>query len=283
MLIRRALVMMAVLFTITAFPSLAAAKDSQVLQLSVDSTYTKRKMPCMVYLPKGYGGGDRYAVWYGLHGSGSNESMWINNVGVARTTNELIEAGAIKPLIMVFPLTRYDSMKEVQENMDKDGKFGEQNMDQFVYKELVPYVDSHFDTVPSADGRYIGGFSMGGMIALRIAFRHPEVFSKVGGFSAAVPSSDYSGRQLEAWLYPNDNVDEIADIAAFDKEKGFDTLRVYLDCGTAGDPFFNGLQSLKECLQKKGIHSEFHTFEGGHDISHAIRDFREYLKFYNPL
>jgi hypothetical protein len=98
-----------------------------------------------------------------------------------------------------------------------------------------------------------------------------------------VPSSDYSGRQLEAWLFPNDNVEEIPDIAAFDTEKGFGVVRVYLDCGTAGDPFFSGPQSLDACLREKGFRSEFHTFDGGHDKSHAVKDFREYLKFYNPL
>jgi len=197
----------------------------------------------MVYLPKSYGGGKEYPVWYGLNGYSSNENMWIENGGVA-----------------------------------DDGKIGERNMDQFVCKELVPYIDSHYHTVKSADGRYIGGFSMGGMIALRIAFHHTDMFSKVGGYSAAVISSDYSGRQLEEWLFPNDNVDGVADIADFDKEKGLDKLNVFLDAGNSNDPFSVGLQSLYDALQKRGITSEFHLYDGGHTL--RVSGVRGYLKFY---
>ena len=143
----------------------------------------------MVYLPKGYGGGEHYPVWYGLHGFGSNEAMWINSVGAAKTADRLIENGEIKPLIMVFPFTRDDSLKEVQENMCQDGEFGEQNMDQFLYKELVPYIDVHYDTIKTAEGRSIGGFSMGGAIALRVVTHHSDIYGKVGGFSAAVPTT----------------------------------------------------------------------------------------------
>ncbi len=257
-----------------------ALSESRIVKLSINSTYTKRPMPFIVYLPEGYGGGDAYPVWYGLHGYGSDENMWIRSVSADKAADAAISSGETKPLIMVFPITRYDSVKEVQENRDKDGKFGEQYYDQFVSKELVPYIDSHYDTLKSASGRAIGGFSMGGMIALRIAFHHPDMFGKAAGFSAAVPSSDFSDRQLEKWLFPNDNVDEMTDIDGFDRDKGFAAVRVYLDCGTVNDTFFPGLQSLNECLLKKGIKSEFHTFEGGHDISHVKKDITQYFRFF---
>jgi enterochelin esterase-like enzyme len=257
-----------------------AAKTSQVLRLTIDSTYMNQKRPIVIYLPKGYGGGDHYPVWYGLHGYNSNENMWINSAGAADAADAMIAAGEIKPLIMVFPLTRYDLFKDIQADFEKEGKFGESSMDRFLCEELVPYIDSHYDTVKSMNGRSIGGFSMGGMIALRIAFHHPNMFGKVGGYSPSVASSDYSGRQLEKWLFPNDNVDEIADIEAFDKQKGLDKLHVYLDCGTAADAFSVGVQSLSECLRTRGVRTEFHQYEGGHDVQYAINNIREYLKFY---
>lgn len=257
----------------------APLQASQVIRLSVQSEYMEREMPCMIYLPKGHGGGDTYPVWYGLHAYGSNETMWIHDVGVDKAADALIDAGEIKPLIMVFPLTKYDSMKTIQEDM-KNGKQGEGRMDRFVCEELVPYIDSHYDTVKTADGRFVGGFSMGGMIALRIAFRHTDLFSKAGGYSAAVPASDYAGRQLEAWLYPDENIDEIEDIAGFDKEKGFDKLHVYIDCGSDSDPFSGGLKSLYEALQNREIRSEYYMYDGGHDIHHVIDNIEDYLKFY---
>lgn len=252
-------------------------KESQVIEFSVESEYMGREMPCLIYLPKGYGGGTEYPVWYGLHGYSSEESMWIDN-GVAEAADELIENGEIEPIIMVFPYTKYATAKEILKDVEDDGKLGETNMDQFMCKELIPYIDSHYYTVTSADGRNIGGFSMGGFIALRIAFHHSDMFSKVGGYSAAMISNDYSDKQLEKWLFPYDNVDELDDITKFDKEKGFDKLNVYLDAGKVNDPFTVGLQSLYEALQKRGISSEFQIHEGGHTL---IKDrIKDYLKFY---
>ncbi len=255
-------------------------EESKVIDLSVESKHMGRKMPCKVYLPKGYGDGMSYPVWYGLHGSGSSESMWLNDVGVGEKSDGLIEDGEIKPLIMVFPFVKDATLKEIQKDLADDGKFGERNIDQYITKELVSYIDSSFDTVSSREGRFIGGFSMGGMISLRVAFHHPDIFSKVGGYSAAVISNDYSDRQLEEWLFPYDNVKDVADIISFDKGKGMDKLSVYLDCGTNNDPFLVGIQSLYEALQVRGIESEFHMYKGGHDLENAKAMVKEYLQFY---
>ncbi len=251
--------------------------QSQVITLSLESDYMGTQVPCLVYLPKGYGGGHRYPVWYGLHGHGSSHTMWVDN-GIAEIADQLIDSGEIEPLIMVFPRARDATLKEIQDDLAKDGMLGEANMDQFLCKELVPYIDTNYDTNVSASARYIGGFSMGGMLALRIAFRHTELFSKVGGYSAAVISRDYSDRQLEKWLFPNDNVDELNDIQRYDKDKGFDKLRVYLDAGNENDPFSVGLQSLHEALQQRGISSEFRLYDGGHTLQKD--SIKEYLKFY---
>ena len=255
-------------------------EKSEVITLRVESSLMGRKMPCKVYLPKGYGNGEAYPVWYGLHGYSSDESMWLNGAGIGEASDKFIDSGDIKPMIMVFPYTRDATLKEINKDMEDDGKLGERNMDRFVYEELVPYIDSRYDTVTSSDGRYIGGFSMGGMIAIRIAFHHPDMFSKVGGYSAAMISADYSDRQLEEWLFPYDNVDKIADIAGFDREKGLDKLNVYLDCGTNNDPFLQGLESLYDALQKRGIKSEFHDYTGGHDLVHVTESAKEHLQFY---
>ncbi len=255
-------------------------EDSLVIDVSVESGIMGRKMPCKIYLPKGYGSGEACPVWYGLHGYGSDESMWISQVGAAAASDELNDEGVIKPMIMVFPYTRDATLKEIEKDMEDDGKVGERNMDRFICEELVPYIDSGYDTIASADSRYIGGFSMGGMIALRVAFHHPELFSKVGGYSAAVISNDYSGRQLEEWLFPYDNVNDIADIIEFDKQRGLDKLSIVLNCGTNNDPFLPGLQSLHEALQKRGIPAEFHMYNGGHDLEHSKANIKDYLMFY---
>ncbi|MDF2908374.1 MAG: hypothetical protein K0R34_3695 [Herbinix sp.] len=248
-------------------------RESQVLELSLESEYMDRNMPYIIYLPKGYGNGAKYPVWYGLNSYSTKQDFWINN-GIDAAADELIDAGEIEPLIMVFPYTKDASLKEIEKDLE-DGIVDERNFDQFLSKELVPYLDSHYFTVAKPEGSFIGGFSLGGMIALRIAFHHSELFSKVGGYSAGVLYDDYSGSQLEKWLYPNDDID---DIDAINRKKGFQNLIVQLDAGNSNDPFAVGLASLHEALLKRGISSEFELFDGGHTLRR--NKLKDYLKFY---
>jgi enterochelin esterase-like enzyme len=252
-------------------------EKSQITRLTLESMHLDKKVPYIVYLPKGYGDGTEYPVWYGLHSFSMSETMWINN-GIAEAADELIDSGEIDPLIMVFPFVKEASLKEIEADLKDDGKLDERNVDKFISTELIPYIDSQYFTVTSQDGRYIGGFSMGGMMALRIAFHHTDLFSKVGGYSPGVLSNDFSDRQLEKWLFPNDNIDEIDDVLAFAEEKGFTNLNIYMDAGNTNDPFTVGIQSLYEALQLRNVKSEFIIYDGGHSIQTDL--ISDYLKFY---
>ncbi len=251
--------------------------ESQIIDLSVKSEIMGRNMPVRIYLPKGYGDGKDYPVWYGLHGYSSVETMWTN-AGLTQVADELIDSGEIKSMIMVFPFVKDDALKEFNKQLQEYGKLGERYIDQYISKELIPYIDSNYDTDTTSKGRYIGGFSMGGMMALRIAFHHPDLFSKAGGYSAAVTSSDFSGTQLEKWLYPDENTDEITDVANYARKKGFNKLQFYLDWGHENDPFSEGLQSLSDALQKRKVKVESKVNNGGHNL--IPENFPDYLKFY---
>ena len=251
--------------------------QSQVVRLSYESIHMGIKVPFMVYLPAGYGNGEKYPVWYGLHGYSSSENMWLQTAGVGKTADQMIKRGEIRPLIMVFPLTRYDSAKVIREDM-MDGKRDASQMERFVCSELVPYIDSHYNTEKSPDSRYIGGFSMGGYFALEIAFRHPDLFSKVGGYSPALMYSDFSGRQFEKWIFPGYDAEQICDPAAFARDQGLGRLKVYLDCGSVNEPFSDGAQSLYKALKERGISVEFQMHGGGHSLQ--LGKMEEYLLFY---
>jgi hypothetical protein len=53
------------------------------------------------------------------------------------------------------------------------------NWEDFVVRELVPYVDSNFRTLASRDSRGIAGDFMGGYGAIRFGMTHPDVFGSV--------------------------------------------------------------------------------------------------------
>jgi hypothetical protein len=53
----------------------------------------------------------------------------------------------------------------------------------FVIDTLLPYVDSHYRTLPSREFRAAAGFSAGGLDAMIFAARHPDRFVAAGSFS----------------------------------------------------------------------------------------------------
>jgi len=149
-------------------------------------------------------------------------------------------------------------------------------MERFLCEELIPYIDAHYSTISTAEGRSIGGFSMGGLFALQIALHQPDLFSKVGAYSPALTYSDFSGDHFERWLSTDPN--DAASLAGYAKAHGMDKLSIYLDCGGTDDPFSAGAASLYDALSARGITTEFHPHGGGHSLDLSLVD--AYLLFY---
>ena len=53
------------------------------------------------------------------------------------------------------------------------------NWEDFMVREVVPYIDANFRTLPSRDSRGILGDFMGGYGAIRFGMTHPEIFGTV--------------------------------------------------------------------------------------------------------
>ncbi len=53
------------------------------------------------------------------------------------------------------------------------------NWEDFVIRELIPYIDANFRTLANRDSRGIAGEFMGGYGALRLGMTHPDVFGAV--------------------------------------------------------------------------------------------------------
>lgn len=55
----------------------------------------------------------------------------------------------------------------------------------FILKELLPFIKQNYN-IPVFKETAFAGFSLGGLSALDIAWQHPDIFSKVGVFSASL-------------------------------------------------------------------------------------------------
>ncbi len=60
----------------------------------------------------------------------------------------------------------------------------------FLVEELKPFIDARYRTLPGRDETAVMGSSMGGLISLYAAARHPQVFGGVGAVSTHWPACD---------------------------------------------------------------------------------------------
>lgn len=66
----------------------------------------------------------------------------------------------------------------------------------FIVKELKPYIDSHYRSVPDRDNTLIAGSSMGGLISIYALTQYPQVFGSAAGVSTHWPlffNNDHMG------------------------------------------------------------------------------------------
>jgi enterochelin esterase-like enzyme len=266
------------------------ATSSQIQKLTFQSESLDHEMRLNVYLPAGYSPSERYPVLYMIHGYGGNETSWTDGVRIGNAADRLIEQGKIVPLIIVSPeLDNSYGLNSAEEytvsapgdpNTTYMGKY-----EDYVYKDVVKYVDGHYSTIAGREGRFIGGSSMGGFISLHTAFLHPDLFSKVGGHSPALFVDDWSAvggeNGLKAFLYPNDELRQSRDPLILAKSLDLSKLQVYLDCGDQdGYKFYEGSDQLYKTLQSRGVASEYHLNAGKHDNDYWSSMMDTYLIFY---
>jgi enterochelin esterase-like enzyme len=124
--------------------------------------------PSAVYLPPGYSDARRYPVIYLLHGLvGAPSSFW-DALKLATVADGLISSGRTPPFIAVMPVGGPVVNPESGEWVGP--------WEDFVVRDVVPWIDSHLSTIPDASGRALAGLSAGGYGAVDIGLRHPGLF-----------------------------------------------------------------------------------------------------------
>lgn len=99
---------------------------------------------------------------------------------VHEVVEALVERGEIHPvrLVLIAPHER-----------EKEYWFSER-YEGFLLREVIPQVDRHYG--PTAE-RGLWGASLGGLISAWLAWRHPEIFNKVGSQSGCFTADPHGG------------------------------------------------------------------------------------------
>ncbi len=129
-----------------------------------------------VFLPPSYGGSRRFPVIYLLAGFASTGQSFLNYRFGRKTLPEqlaeLMERGKMREVIVVMPdcMTRYGGSQYVDSAATG-------NYETYLCRELIPAIDQSLCTLPQQRHRAVAGKSSGGFGALRLAMRHPDLFS----------------------------------------------------------------------------------------------------------
>lgn len=168
-----------------------------------------------VYLPKGYAasGSRRYPVVYMLHGYTDSVAKWFSEpkhwINLPTVIDKSIASGASREMIVVMPdaYTRYKG--SMYSNSATTGDW-----EDFIARELVAYVDSHYRTLAKVESRGLTGHSMGGYGTMRIGMKHPEVFSSIYLLSPCCMAPVASGAGNQASMASAEAIKSPDEVAA---------------------------------------------------------------------
>lgn len=239
-----------------------------------DSAGADRRLS--VYLPPCYGKeGRKYPVLYLLHGSGGDETAWLDLGHVARIMDNLIARGEAEPMIVVMPNGNFSkqaapgetpenlAFRPVMTNMLTDYKNGAYEM---AFTEIIGFIDNKYSTIPDRQHRAIAGLSMGGFHSLYIALNYPGWFDYVGLFSAGLMTDLNIDR--EAYR------DEDAKLARL-SELGCELFWI----GIGKDDFlYEANTDFRKRLDSMGFDYIYHESERGH----IWANWRQYLLLFVP-
>ena len=118
-----------------------------------------------------------FPVFYLLHGLGDDHTIWARRTSIERYVSGL-------PLIVVMPDT---ARGWYTNSATTPGALYEDHL----IKDVIPFVDRLFPTIARREGRVIGGLSMGGYGAVKLALKFPDLFCSATSHSGAVMTPLY--------------------------------------------------------------------------------------------
>jgi len=249
------------LFFITLFFMLSQAVNAQqrtaIDTLNIFSTSMNKNIKVVLIKPDGYKKiKSGLNVVYLLHGyAGAYNSWAIKMPGIQKLATEF-------NALIVCPDGGYSSWY-VNSPMDSSNQY-----ETFISRELVTYIDEHYKTNASLQGRAITGLSMGGHGALMLGIRHQDVFGAAGSMSGAVELTKDVAR-FGADKLIGDSISHTDLWNAYSVYSLVDSLHnkkypIMIDCGT-GDIFIRQNRRLHEKLMKLKIRHSYMERTGIHN------------------
>ena len=220
-----------------------------------------------VHLPLSYNlgaaAGRRYPVVYLLHGFPGRAGDWLGRGDAGEIADMLAASGAIPEVILVCPDGNRGFFGRSLWADRWDGSFP---LARSFVRELVPWVDSTFRTVPDAGHRALIGLSDGATGGLNLLLHNPDVFSAWGGHSGEYRLQMDFGMggivgprpEAEVRLRAMSPLEAISDRHAISRARA-----LYFDCGREDESLAEN-RELHARLDSLGVAHEWDVFPGSH-------------------
>ncbi len=234
-----------------ASPDISCSEASGVIE-PFEISWKDDILTGRVYLPPCYGlDPDReYPTLYMLHGALATDQEW-DDLGLDEVADSLISGGEISPLIIIMP-------REITWIVLPENQFGDQ-----LIKVIIPWIDSHYQTLEDREYRAVGGMSRGGNWAVRLGLLHWGLFGSIGAHSAPLFIGDL--KRVPGWveIIPSSQIP-----------------RILLDIGR-DDNNLAEADALHESLLDLEIPHDWRISPGLHDENYWRSHLEEYLKWYS--
>lgn len=223
-----------------------------------------------------------WPVFYLLHGLSDDSTVWLRHTRLEWYVREL-------PLIIVLPDGYRSFYTKNEEGADYARHIG---------RELVDFVDRHFQTKAERGGRAIGGLSMGGYGALRVGLGWPERFGSINSHSGALgrTKAEFTVEAFAAGKHEGKTAEFVSELRRVFGERpvgtGHDVLElarkahakqvlppILADCGRE-DYLLEDNREFHRQMKEAGIPHEYHEHAGAHDWDYWDRYIQESIKWH---
>jgi enterochelin esterase-like enzyme len=266
------------------FSVVLSAQSGKVFdKLAMPSKILNSERNYAIYLPPDYEKSERsYPVLYLLHGSGDDQSGWIQFGEILHIADKSIRDGDATAMIIVMP----------DANTEKKGYFnsidGDWLYEDFIFEEFIPYIEKTYRIRAEKRFRAVAGLSMGGGGSFMYALHHPEMFSSACPLSAYIgelsinnfkkrflpKQHKYSDSAIQAYYEKHNALSLINSLPI----KEVQSVRWFIDCGD-DDFLFEGNSLVHIAMRNKEIPHEFRIRDGGHSWTYWRASLPEVLKF----
>jgi S-formylglutathione hydrolase len=253
---------------------------SQLVDAKVETKLVPSPVEYAVLLPDGYEAArGPLPLLLFLHGGGGDKSFLAR---MRPVFDELWKAGTLPPMVVVTP--------SVARSFYMDYKDGSQKWETFIVTEFLDQLRGKYKVTRERTGTLLFGISMGGLGALRLAFKYPGKFA---GLVAMEPGIDpvlkwkdlqprnkfWRGQDLMETIFgkPFDEAyweaNNVATIAVTRAEKLRTVgLGIYIEAGD--EDVFNlheATEYLHRILWDQKIPHEYHLVRGADHVGRTIR------------